>query len=197
VDDSTTVLVGGKLPGSKVYEVRIDCEDLPLYESVQCSVTARERIAYVRCHRPRSDSYEFLHRMILNAPKGVTVDHVNHDGLDNRRANLRVATLQQNCWNQRPSKSSTTGFRGVRRNSGQRRKRIWLARISDHDGKVINLGHHDTPKAAARAYDRAAREMYGEFAYLNFPDEIRHMDTHASVTPPTPPDSANDRQSAP
>jgi hypothetical protein len=93
------------------------------------------------------------------------VDHINGDGLDNRRANLRPATDLQNRGNRRLSAHNTSGFKGV---TWLQRERLWLARCWS-DGKLHRLGYHRTAEAAAHAYDAAAREIFGEFAALNFP----------------------------
>lgn len=102
----------------------------------------------------------FLHRVIAGAGKGFHVDHRNGDGLDNRRENLRVATRSQNAQNQR-SPVGKSRFKGVS-SAGP----YWRARIRA-DGKLIQLGCHRTEEAAARAYDAAAREHFGEFACTN------------------------------
>lgn len=94
-----------------------------------------------------------MHRELLNTPPGYDTDHANCDKLDNRRANLRVATRQQNAANQR----ATSGYKGVYKQFG--RWKVMLAR------KYIGLFKTDVE--AARAYNKAALERYGEFARLN------------------------------
>lgn len=103
-----------------------------------------------------------MHRVILNAPDGLQVDHRNHDGLDNRRANLRLCTNAQNQANRKAQ--SASGFKGVIRtpSTGKYRAHICPA------GKFIHLGTFPTAEEAARAYDEKAKELYGEFAALNF-----------------------------
>jgi hypothetical protein len=105
-----------------------------------------------------------MHRVILGAKPGETVDHIDRDTLDNRRANLRIVTKGQNSWNQRLLHAqNTSGFRGVCW-SGTR----WLAQITVNN-RLYHLGCFDTPEAAAKAYDRAARELHQGFTPLNFP----------------------------
>lgn len=94
-------------------------------------------------------------------------DHINGDPLDNRRANLRQATPLQNVGNSKLSRRNTSGYKGV---SWWEHKKRWKAYIA-HDRRQKHLGYFDTPEEAARAYDAAAREKWGEFAWLNFPDE--------------------------
>lgn len=106
----------------------------------------------------------YLHRELMFVPRGRVVDHVNGDRLDNRRANLRTVSVGQNNANsaKRPSR---TGYRGVYP-FGQSGR--FVAQISV-DGRLQSLGLHETPEAAALAYDAAARDVRGEFARLNFP----------------------------
>jgi hypothetical protein len=93
----------------------------------------------------------------------LLVDHINGDGLDNRKANLRTATPRQNAWNSRAyGKSRYKGIWQVKE-TGK-----WCARIKVN-GKVRNLGRFSDEVEAAKAYDRAARKMCGEFARFNFP----------------------------
>ncbi len=107
----------------------------------------------------------FMHHLILPPPVGYLVDHRNHNGLDNRRSNLRLATHSQNSCNTRRDKSKTySRYRGV---SFSKRKQKWFAAIR-HNGKKIWLGYFKTEIEAARAYDEAARIYHKEFARLNF-----------------------------
>lgn len=107
-----------------------------------------------------------MHRLILEEPEGMDVDHIDGDGLNNTRANLRIATHQQNLCNRGMPRSNTSGFKGVCYNNSRRR---WQAGIG-LNGRNIYIGRFRTPEEAARAYDAKAKEIYGEFAYLNFPE---------------------------
>lgn len=106
-----------------------------------------------------------LHQLLCPCIQGYVADHKNRDGLDNRMSNLRPATHQQNCANGKKRRSNT-GFRGAYFDIS---KRKFVAKIM-HRGKLRNLGHWDNPIDAARAYDAAAIETYGEFAQVNFPE---------------------------
>lgn len=110
-----------------------------------------------------------MHRLILNAPPGFQVDHINGDGLDNRRSNLRLATYSQNQANRHTRIfTNTSGYRGV---SFKKQDRRWRAQITV-EGRYQHLGYFNTPEEAARAYDRAFYEAFGEYATLNFPAEL-------------------------
>jgi len=110
----------------------------------------------------------FLHRFILNAPKGIDVDHEDNNGLNCQRYNLRLATRSQNNQNRKPKCKSSTGFKGVYRYSG--RTKPFYAFIN-LNGKRTSLGYYRTAEEAARAYDAKAKELFKEFARLNFPGE--------------------------
>lgn len=108
-----------------------------------------------------------MHRFILNAPSRLQVDHINRDGLDNRRSNLRLATHAQNQRNRLSALANTLGFRGVRELP---RGGAFSAHIKV-DGEAIRIAPFKTAEDAARAYDLLAKHYHGEFATLNFPDE--------------------------
>jgi hypothetical protein len=114
---------------------------------------------------PKKTKKVYLHRAIMKPQKRKLVDHRNGDGLDNRRANLRLATYSQNLANRSKTKSKTTSkYRGVSFNkfSGK-----WGAVISWRH-KQMWLGRFENEIDAARAYDKAARKYHKDFARLNF-----------------------------
>lgn len=105
-----------------------------------------------------------LSRFIMNAPKELEVDHKNGDSLDNRKCNLRLCTATQNRVSFRSKNEKySSKYRGV---SKHRNK--WLAQIGIK-GKASYIGVFSDPIEAARARDKKALEVYGEFAQLNFP----------------------------
>jgi len=120
-----------------------------------------------RCTGKRRDTIP-MHREILGLSPDdpLQVDHINQDGLDNRKANLRLATAQQNRRN-RPKTKVNPGYKGVKLNKTSSKPR-WYAMINLGRGEYKYLGSYDTPEEAARAYDNAARVHFGEFAYPNF-----------------------------
>lgn len=104
-----------------------------------------------------------MHRVLMNAPATFQVDHINGDGLDNRRHNLRLVTNKQNCWNQR-KKGGMSKYKGVcwYKDHGK-----WAASITQHSKRIF-LGYFETEEAAGRAYDQAAHKLFGQFARPNF-----------------------------
>ena len=110
-----------------------------------------------------------VHRLIMGLRSGdrMEVDHINHDGLDNRRCNLRICTSAQNLCNRRKNCEATSQYKGVYW-YGQRNK--WRVDVSIN-GRTKYVGIFANELDAAMAYDLAAKQHYGEFAYLNFPSQ--------------------------
>lgn len=110
-----------------------------------------------------------MHRQIAGPPKGMVVDHIDGNGLNNRRSNLRVCTTRQNLLNRGPSRERREKghFKGVYFRPGSSRPHVAIR----YRGKYVHVGTFATAAEAARAYDRKALELFGEFAYLNFPEE--------------------------
>ena len=109
---------------------------------------------------------KYMHRVILDAPSDMCVDHIDGNGLNNCRSNLRLSTKSQNGANRGKQADNTSGFKGVIWYS---RCRKWRAQIKIN-GKNKFLDSFDSPEDAARAYDEAARKFFGGFAKLNFLD---------------------------
>lgn len=106
-----------------------------------------------------------MHRLIMNAPMHMQVDHINGNGLDNRKSNLRLTTNQMNQANKGINKNNTSGYKGVTFNKQCKK---YLVQITfNHEN--IYLGLYDSPIEAAKAYDKKAFELFGEYARLNFP----------------------------
>lgn len=107
----------------------------------------------------------WMHHFIMGKQM---LDHINGDKLDNRRENLRPATQQQNSQNRKKWVKGTSTYKGVSFDKTleiRKKKSLWRAQI----GRKC-IGYFKTPEEAARAYDGRAREIFGKFAVLNFPD---------------------------
>ena len=124
------------------------------------------RVYAARNHRGKTI---MMHREIMRAPKGMVVDHIDHNALNNRRDNLRVCTIRENTYNRR-SRCRASKLTGVYPHGNK-----WKARI-ERDGERFYLGLFDNKVEAARARDRKAVELFGPFAYLNFPQEHQTPD---------------------
>jgi len=107
-----------------------------------------------------------MSRIILQDFISEVIDHEDRDPYNNQRYNLRPATRKQNAQNHGLSTQNTSGFKGV---SWSKHHNRWWARIKVNQ-KFIHLGYYVDPIYAAKAYDRRAKEFFGEFAYLNFPE---------------------------
>jgi hypothetical protein len=111
-----------------------------------------------------------MHRVIMKPPKGMVVDHIDGNGLNNRRSNLRICTVAQNGLNSR-ARGGRSGYKGVEY-AEQNRKNKYRAVVHDK-GKRIPGGSYATALEAAVARDRLARAVQGEYAYLNVPGAAR------------------------
>lgn len=109
---------------------------------------------------------ERMHRMIMQAPSGMDVDHITGNRLDNRKCNLRLATRSQNLQNSRKRTGCSSIFKGVH---WMKDNLKWRAKIKVN-GKTLSLGCYSDEKQAAKAYNEAAKLYFGDFAMLN---EIR------------------------
>ena len=108
----------------------------------------------------------WMHRHVIHIPRSLLCDHVNCNSLDNRKANLRPATVSQNLCNRPKRKSKTRSkYKGLEWDKTQR---MWKARIQINNRKIY-LGSFNSEIDAARAYDYAAKQYHHEFANLNFP----------------------------
>lgn len=152
-----------RLPLTQGYVALVDWKDRIRIRSLSWrAMPTKSGIVYA------GSSGLLLHRWLTNAPDGLHVDHINHDGLDNRMSNLRVVSQSKNSANQRNDGSRNKhGYRGVHFMRGGFYGHITVEKRQFYSKKCA------TPIEAARAWDELAVKHYGEFVQLNFPAEQR------------------------
>lgn len=135
------------------------------------ALVAGSKVYAIRAHKGKTI---LMHREIMQPPDGLVVDHIDGNGLNNRRSNMRACTREQNLYNSRP-RNKRSKHKGVRYCE---ERDNWIAEITRR-GHKFHLGTFDDEIEAARAYDRRAVELFGAFARLNFPDERQPAGTTA------------------
>lgn len=113
--------------------------------------------------RPKNSSQVLLHRFIMDTPQGLHTDHINGNHLDNRKSNLRICTPAQNAMNSRKHIIQSSKYKGV---SWYKRDKCWRAYVNLGQ-RQIHIGYFTTEIEAAKAYNKKAKEVHKEFAYLN------------------------------
>ena len=164
-----------KIELSRGYTSDIDDEDYEWVSQYKWNVSLcnHTQYAYRYSYKPNgTGAKKYMHREIMERyngalGSGMQIDNINHDGLNNRKTNLRICTQSQNNWNGRGILEGTSKYKGV---YFYKSRGKWVAQMCLF-GKRIFIGRFDSEIDAARAYDRVAKEKYGEFAKLNFPEE--------------------------
>ena len=155
------------MPHSNGQRALIDKDDLPRVEHINWCAKKNRRVTYACGHNPHTQKSVFLHRLIMNAKPGEQVDHINSEGCDCRKANMRLVTGSGNHWNCGPRqwKNKSSQYKGV---SWVKRRQTWLAEIHAHVKRQWSQAFCDEVEAA-KAYDAKAKQYHGEFCYQNFP----------------------------
>jgi hypothetical protein len=145
----------------------VDPEDYQRLNKVKWHTCGKRGVFYARQNKRINGKQvtTLMHRAVVSVPNDMVVDHINHNGLDNRKANLRPATRSQNICNSLPRQHSSR-FKGV---AFDKVRKKWEVQVA-YRGQKICLGRFVDEIEAAKAYDEAAKKYQGEFAVLNFPD---------------------------
>lgn len=144
----------------KNYSLLIDEEDVWLADINWTPVKSNGNIYF------QNRNVGWLHKVLINCPKGKVSDHINGNTLDNRKVNLRICTKLQNQYNQKKHKRAThSQYKGVTFRK-ELKSKPWEAFIYN-GGKGRRLGYFATEIEAAQAYNKAAKKAYGEYARLN------------------------------
>ena len=156
---------------TKGYVALVDDEDYGRVSSLRwqaCPRSGRKSgTVYALGREVGTKRHLIMHRMILGWPPAhLVVDHIDGNGLNNQKSNLRLCSPRQNLYNGKMRASNKSGYRGV---SWNKRSRKWEARIRDHAKKYLYLGGFQDKLDAAKARDEAAISLWGGFARLNFP----------------------------
>ena len=141
--------------GNKIGETIIDAEDVELVKSYSWSLSKGRHTQYCK-----SNQVGQLHRLVMNAPKGMVVDHINHNGLDNRKSNLRICTNQENICNCEIPKNNKSGCKGV---YWAKDKNKWTVQVTINN-KTIYIGRYTNLEEAIEARKEASKKYYNEFA---------------------------------
>lgn len=155
----------------KLSNGKFACVDDEDYERINKHKWCEATFGYAACGiriDKNKQIHPKMHRMVMNDPKGLEVDHINHDPLDNRKENLRIVTRSQNQMNQKKSKlkGSTSKYKGVSySNCPKHHKKPWIMQIVHNYKKTAKSC--ETEIEAALLYNKFAKEFFGEFALLN------------------------------
>jgi hypothetical protein len=154
------------IPLTKGKVAIVDAADYDWLSSFKWAANQKPGGIYACRHVKRKNI--FMHRMIMNAPVGKFVDHIDRNGLNNRRCNLRLCSFAENIRNA-VGWGKTSRYKGVAK---RKKDKKWISSIR-YNNKFHYLGYFENETDAAKAYDKMARKFFGEFAYLNFPADPR------------------------
>lgn len=168
-----------KIPLTRGRFAKVDPEDFIWLSQFRWYCNNRPHTSYAISNAGEGKERKkiLMHREIMMTPRELVCDHINRNGLDNRKSNLRNCTARENHLNVGARKGATSKYKGVYFN---RRMKKWAACIKSGDRK-IHLGYFKNEIDAARAYDKKAKELFGEFAYLNFPENDKIIFTAESA----------------
>jgi hypothetical protein len=153
-----------RIPLTKGKFAIVDAEDYYQLAQFQWFISPGTNTLYAAGKRGEKRAI-MMHRVIMDAPDHLVVDHIDHNGLNNTKANLRLCTRAQNNCNCTPNKGTTSRHKGV---SWNKKMKKWRVAIKLNE-KTRHIGYFENEIDAAKAYDKKAAKLFGEFACLNFP----------------------------
>lgn len=142
--------------GNKIGETLIDLEDIPKVKSIGWHLTQSKR----NTRYCISNKGVLLHRLLMDDPEGMVIDHINHNGLDNRKCNLRICTNQENICNCEIPKNNKSGCKGV---YWAKDKQKWTVQVTINN-KTKYIGRYENLEDAIKARQEASKKYYGDFA---------------------------------
>jgi len=148
-----------EIPLTQGYIALVDDEDYEMLRRLKWQIKKTKNLLYAATALKTNDKWStfYMHRIIMSVLPGFEIDHINHNGLDNRKSNLRFCTRFQNNQNCRKKKGTMSKYKGVTYQAGK-----WIARI-----KQRYLGCFNSEQVAALAYNQAARSLFKNFANVN------------------------------
>lgn len=146
----------------------VDDEDYGYLNQFKWWAAKSRKVYYAMCN---IDGTQYrMHRLIMKATPNQIIDHRDFDGLNNQKYNLRFCTYAQNAWNRKGR--GVSKYLGVSLELRPSGLKYWVASIKIDGTRTKRIGRFKTEKEAAIARDEMSHKLHGEFAYLNFPDEL-------------------------
>lgn len=152
------------IPLTQGYSSIVDTEDYDLLIKHKWCVNINKNHKIKYAQSIIRDKFMSMHRLIMNPPKSILVDHINGNGLDNRKCNLRLCSSMENQRNAKIRKNKISKYKGVDWHVCSNK---WRARITINK-KLIEIGYYKNEKEAAKAYDTASIKYFASFAKGNF-----------------------------
>lgn len=143
----------------------VDAEDFDLVSHVKWRASRQKKTTYAVTGNPKQ-GFVLMHRLVMNAQPGEEVDHINRNGLDNRRENLRLISHSKNLVNAAMFSHNTSGYKGVHKGI-----KGWRASAKYHY-KRVNSREYPDIQTAAFVRDAIIRQLFGNDVYLNFPNQL-------------------------
>lgn len=137
--------------------------DLDDFEKVSKYHWYEENNGYIRSSGKKKEDKVLLHRLVIGFPEDIGIDHINHNTLDNRKLNLRIASTSQNAMNRIKSSNNTSGMSGV---VWVKSRNKWKSQIK-FNGQLIFLGEYDKFEDAEKRRKQAEEEYFREYSYDN------------------------------